>query len=197
MDRWDGVVKTLHWTIAFLICVEVPAGFVMTWTYGPSFKDAHVLDLHVLASQIHHTVGLFVLLGALVWLTRRAMRRRPPWDSRVTTPQRLLATVVHLGLLLLLLVVPWSGWTALSALADSPQFGPTHRWFFGWDGLVPRIWTPLPFNDPTGYRRFGGIHVWSLWIGLGLVSLHVLSALWHHFVVGDRVLRRMWPMGDR
>lgn len=196
MNRWDGVVKTLHWTLVFLILVEVPAGFVMTRTYGPSFKDAKVLDLHILASQIHHTVGLLVLAGALVWLTRRAMRPRPPWDPQLPSVQRAAAMVVHFGLLLLLVVVPWSGWTALSALEDSPAYGPTHIWFFGTDGLVPRIWTPLPFNDPTGYRRFGGLHIWALWAGLALVALHAVSALWHHFVARDRVLRRMWPLGD-
>jgi cytochrome b561 len=97
---------------------------------------------------------------------------------------------------LLLVAIPWSGWTAISALADSPAFGNTHLWFFGFDRLLPRIWAPLPFNDPAGYRLFGQLHVWGLWAGLALVSLHVASAIWHHLLVRDGVLRRMWPLGD-
>lgn len=62
--------------------------------------------------------------------------------------------------------------------------------------MLPRIWEPLPFNDPMGYRLFGRMHVWALWVGLGLVALHVASALWHHAIRRDGVLRRMWPLGD-
>jgi cytochrome b561 len=195
-SRWDSLLKAVHWSIALLILVEVPAGFVMSMTYGPSFKDPTALKLHIFASQFHHTVGFLVLAGALYWVARRLRRGRPAWDAAVPRAQRILAGSVHGLLLALLVLVPWSGWTALSALADSPAFGTTHIWFFGFDRLLPRIWEPLPFNDPSGYARFGKLHVWGLWAGLALLSLHVASALWHHVVVRDGVLRRMWPLGD-
>ena len=194
--RWDSLVKAAHWTIALLILVEVPAGFVMSMTYGPSFKDARALELHIFASQFHHTVGFLVLAGALFWIVRRLRRGRPSWDGAVPRSQRILASSVHGLLLVLLVLIPWSGWTAISALADSPAFGTTHLWFFGFDRLLPMIWEPLPFDDPTGYARFGKLHVWGLWAGLALVTLHVASALWHHVAVRDGVLRRMWPLGD-
>lgn len=194
--RWDGLVKTLHWSIALLMLLVIPAGFVMTWTYGPSFKDANVLEVHLLASQFHHTIGFLILFAALAWVVRGRLRPRPSFDPAVTPWQRALARLVHAALALLLILIPWSGWTALSALADSPAFGPTHIWFFGTDRLLPRIWTPLPFNDPSGYRRFGGLHVWFLWAGLWVLSLHIVSALWHHFIRRDGVLRRMWPLAD-
>ncbi len=195
-SRWDSLLKVAHWSIALLILVEVPAGFVMSMTYGPSFKDATALKLHIIASQFHHTIGFLVLAAALFWLARRWHRGRPAWDAAVPRGQRILAASVHGLLLALLILIPWSGWTALSALADSPAFGTTHIWFFGFDRLLPRIWEPLPFNDPTGYARFGRLHVWGLWAGLALVVLHVASALWHHVFVRDGVLRRMWPLGD-
>ncbi len=162
----------------------------MSATYGPSFRDANVLKLHILASQFHHTLDLLVLAAALFWFARRLRRPRPPFDAAVPRWQRALARVVHGLLALLLVLVPWSGWAAISALADSPQYGPTHLWFFGADRLLPRIWMPLPFDDPLGYRLFGRLHVWGLWLGLALLVLHLASALWHH------VVRRMWPLGD-
>jgi cytochrome b561 len=195
-SRWNSLVKALHWSIALLILIEVPAGFVMSRTYGASFKDANVLQLHVLASQFHHTIGFLVLAGALAWVARRLRRGRPSWDPALPRGQRVLAGSVHALLLALLVAIPWSGWTALSALADSPAFGSTHIWFFGFDRLLPRIWLPLPFDDPSGYAFFGRLHRWGLWAGLGLVGLHVASAFWHHVVVRDGVLRRMWPLGD-
>jgi cytochrome b561 len=196
-ERWDGIIKALHWAVALVILIEVPVGYVMRATYGPSFSNRDVLALHELASQFHHTLGYLVLLAALAWLARRWWRPRPAWQPDTPTAQRLLAGSVHAGLLALLVVVPWSGWTALSALADSAQFGPTRLWLLGFDGVVPRIWPALPFDDASGYRRFASIHRWALWAGLGLLALHVLSALWHHGVRRDTVLRRMWPLADR
>ena len=195
-ERWDSWVKALHWTIALLLLVEIPAGYVMSSTYGPSFSNRDVLRLHELSSQLHHTLGLALLLAALAWLWRRARRPRPGWTAETPPAQRLLGYAVHAALLALLVVVPWSGWTALSALADSAQFGPTRLWLFGVDGVVPRIWEPLPFSDPSGYRRFASIHRWALWAGLALLVLHVAAALWHHFGKRDHVLRRMWPLAD-
>jgi cytochrome b561 len=192
--HWDTWVKALHWSIALAILLEVPAGFVMASTYGPSFRDAGVLGLHQLASQFHHTLGLLVLAAALAWLLRRLRRPRPAGDAAAPPWQRGLTALVHGLLGLLLLLVPLSGWAALSALADSAQFGPTHLWFFGFDRLLPRIWAPLPFGDPMGYRLLGAVHVWALWLGLALLALHVAAALWHHAVRRDGVLRRMWPL---
>ncbi len=178
-----------------MIAAVVPAGFVMTATYGPSFKDPHLLPLHTLASQLHHTLGFLVLAVALVWSYRRARVGRPSWDPGVAAWQRVIATPTHFALLVLLIVVPVSGWAALSALADSPQFGPTHIWFFGADRWLPRIVAPLAFDDPAGYRQYARVHIAALWVGLALICLHAGSALWHHFMRRDGVLRAMWPLG--
>lgn len=196
MDRWDTVTKALHWCIAMTIIITAPIGYVMSTTYGASFKDARALKLHLLASQIHHTLGFLVLATALIWIARRLIRGRPV--APVTPPYAQAgAGIVHVALLLLLVLLPLTGWAAISALADSDQFGKTHLWFFATDHFLPRIWQPLPFNDPTGYARFARWHIWGLWTGLALVSLHLLAAVWHHWVRRDSVLQRMWPSADR
>jgi cytochrome b561 len=192
---WNGVTKTLHWLLALSLLAEVPAGFLMSYTYGPSFKDAQVLKLHVLCSQIHHTAGLLILLAALLWILWRSRTARPALPPLMPAWQKVAAKAVQAGLITLLVALPWSGWTALSALEDSKAYGATHIWFFGSDGLIPRIWKPLPFNDPQGYALFGKLHVGLLRIGLALLMLHVGSALWHQFVTRDEVLARMWPLG--
>jgi cytochrome b561 len=193
---WDSTVKALHWTLVLMIAFEIPAGFVMASTYGPSFKDERVLGVHNLASQIHHTVGYLVLAAALVWMAWRSRHARPSRDVGTSAAERVLAACTHATLAALLVIVPLSGWAALSALADSPAFGVTHRWFFGWDGVLPRIWKPLPFNDPNGYALFARVHITALWVGAGVLALHVLAALWHHAVRKDGVLRRMWPLAS-
>lgn len=194
IPRWPTSIKTVHWLVAFAILVEVPAGFLMSRTFGASFRDAGILEVHLFASKIHHTLGFLLLAAGLGWLIARLRTPRPPPESR-SALERIAAAAVHLALGALLLLIPWSGWTALSALEDSAQYGLTHIWFFGFDRLLPRIWTPLPATDPAGYGRFARLHEWFLIVAGLLLALHVVSALWHHFARRDGVLRRMWPLG--
>ncbi len=193
MDRWDGTSKTLHWCMLMAIVITAPAGYVMSSTYGASFKDARALQLHLLASQIHHTLGILVLAAALVWIARRLIRGRTVAPIEPASA-RAAAGIVHFALFSLLVLLPLTGWAAISALADSAQFGATHLWFFTADHFLPRIWQPLPFDDPSGYARFAQWHIWGLWCGLALVCLHLSAALWHHWRRRDSVLRRMWPL---
>lgn len=193
---WSRTVKTLHWLLALAILFEVPAGLLMSFTYGPSFREPQILKLHILASQIHHTVGFLVLASAVIWITTKLRTQRPPLPNAMATYERALAYAAHGCLLLLLVLIPWSGWTALSALEDSKQYGVTHMWFFGTDRMLPRIWHPLPAIDPQGYGLFAKLHRWFLITGGCIVAVHVASALWHHLARRDSVLRRMWPLGS-
>lgn len=193
--HWPILVKFLHWTIALVLVVEVGVGFVMSQTFAASFSDKTIGELHQTSSQIHHTVGIFIMLGAWVWLFSRPWLGRPPM---IVMPvwQRALSHTVHLLLLLLLIAIPWTGWTALSALADTQEYGATHMWLFGSDWALPRIWTALPPEDPAGYSQFARWHRGLLWLGAGAIALHVLAAGWHHWVRRDQALRRIWPLTE-
>jgi cytochrome b561 len=193
-EAWGTGTKTLHWLLVLMIAVEVPVGFLMTATYAPSLKHADIKPLHDLLSQIHHTNGFAILGLGVLRLVWRANHPTPELPAGLALFQRWLARITQGFLLALLLVVPLSGWAALSVLADSEQFGRTVIWFFGSDAMprLPFI-VPKPFNDPTGYRVFGGMHRNLIYIGAALLGLHVLGALWHHLVRKDTVLLAMWP----
>ena len=52
---------------------------------------------------------------------------------------------------------------------------------------------PKPFGDPMGYRLVGAMHLYLVYIGAGVLTLHVIGALWHHLVRRDGVLLNIWP----
>jgi len=184
-SSWDTVAKTLHWTMAALIIAEIPAGFLMSYTYGLAIKDPAILPLHNLASQIHHTLGFLLLLLAACRLTWRLRTRRPPPIGRF----HLAATrFVQPCLYLLFFLLPLSGWAALSVYGLAPI------WLFGWSGIIPPLLPMLPYNSPYGYGFFAHIHIYALWAGAGLLTLHITTALWHHFIAKDSLLRRIWPL---
>jgi cytochrome b561 len=46
-------------------------------------------------------------------------------------------------------------------------------------------------NDQVG-RIAKEIHVYSVYLFIAFVILHVLASIYHHFFLKDRTLKRMW-----
>ncbi len=77
-----------------------------------------------------------------------------------------------------------SGWAYSAAAGYGPEW-------FGW--------VDLPSIFPVSERLEDVMHEVHEILGkvlLALVAVHVLAALRHQFVLGDRLLRRMWGSGS-
>jgi hypothetical protein len=59
---------------------------------------------------------------------------------------------------------------------------------FGLFRIDPQVRSDRPIFHPTE-----DIHGYLAYALFGLIGLHALAALWHHFVRHDRVLLRMFP----
>ncbi|MGC6329144.1 cytochrome b [Rhizorhabdus sp. FW153] len=193
---WTRTARWLHWSTALAIAVEVPAGFTMAWTYLDGVKGGPLAGLQIRASQVHHTLGMILLFTTLFRLYWRGRHPAPALPSEVSAPGRLLARIVQAALYALLLLIPLSGWAALSALAGGAGFPAPEMWFFGHDGfgpggIIPHLVAPRPWNDPLGYGLFARAHVWMLWAGGGLLALHIGGAMKHHLLDRTPVLLRM------
>ena len=198
VTRWNGVAKALHWTIALAIVAEVPAGFAMAWSY--SAKDAAGHAWHILTSQIHHTIGMILLAGVIVRLGWRFTHQVPALPHGTGRAATWLAHGVQAALYALLLMIPLTGWGALSALAGGATYPAPSMWFFGHDGfgpggMIPHLVPALPYDSTAllNYGFFAFSHVYLLMAGAVFLVLHVAGALRHHFVLKDNVLRRMLP----
>jgi cytochrome b561 len=183
--------------MAFAVLVEVPAGFAMAWTYGS--KAAEAQELHLRASQTHHTLGMLVLLAVLFRIAWRRKHGAPELPAGTATLQRLAARGTQVLLYCLLLLLPLSGWAALSALGAGGGYPAPEMWFFthngfGPEGMIPHLVEPHPWNAKVmlSYGLFARAHVYMLMLGGVLLVLHGLGALHHHFIRRDTVLRRMW-----
>jgi cytochrome b561 len=185
--EWGWLSKSFHWIIAIGMIVIVPVAYVMTATFAGKYPEARWETVHNWFSRSHQSIGLvilFLVIARLIWRWRNPV---PEMPSELSPWQKALAKLNHVLLYAVLIIMPLSGWGSLSAYGKSP------RYFLWWDNFPPLV--PMVPNDaPLGFGFFQGIHHNVYYFGLGVFALHVIAALWHHFVKKDSVLRRMWPL---
>jgi cytochrome b561 len=199
-QTWTRTARLLHWGVALAIAGEVPAGLIMSWTYAA--KDPSGKHNHILASQVHHTIGLLLIAVVLFRLLWRWRHSAPPLPAATPQWQTRLARLTQALLYGLLLLIPISGWAALSSMAAGAGYPAPSIWFFGHDGfgpggMIPHIVKPAAWNAPIlfNFGFFARIHVWALIVGGALLVLHIAAAFYHHFIRRDGVLARM--VGDK
>ena len=172
-QRWGAVAQLLHWLIVVLIITQ----FTLATLFDDLPPGARKLGL--LAR--HKSVGITILMLAIVRLAWRSTNPTPPLPDTLRPWERVVARFTHVLLYALLFAVPLAGWTMSSAR------GFPVSWFgiFTLPDLVPKNKTLYEVLLTTH-----GILAWTL----GVVAIiHLLAALKHHFVHKDDVLRRMLP----
>ena len=172
--NYDNVAVALHWTTALLVVVQF--ALAETWDYFAKPTQHTMQSLHV---------SLGVLLTAVI-LARVAWRLIPghqisPLDAGWA---RIASKGVHYVLCLLLAAQVVTGFLFRWAQGHPVSF-------FGLFAI------PSPFDafDKATRREFREIHEWIGWTIIVLAFAHALAALYHHYVLKDRVLMRMLP-GD-
>ena len=168
--RYDAATRLLHWLQAALILGLVALGW---WMTGLSYYDRWYHD----ALFWHRALGLLVPVLMVCQLGRRWLRVSPP--SSVTGWERQASHAVHRLFLLLMLLVPVSGYLiSISAGASIPLPGGME---------VPA----LVAVDEDIREAAVSAHYYLAYGIAALAALHAAAALKHHFISRDEVLRRM------
>lgn len=171
------VAQALHW----LVVGGITAQFVWAWRID---QTDSIRAEFALVNQ-HKSIGMTVLALVVLRLAWRAFNRPPPFPSSMSAREKFTATSAHWLLYALILLMPLSGWMYTSAAGFGAEFF----------GLVDI--PGLVGQSERLEKVFGQMHEW-LAIGiLVLVSIHVLAALRHQFVLKDGLLRRMLPLWKR
>ena len=169
---WGYVAKTLHWGMFGLFAVVMVVGYYMT--------DLPLGMAKLKIYALHKSIGVLLLLLVSMRVVWRILDRRPEVDH-MPTWQRYASVLVVVVLYALMFGLPLTGWLYNSA-AGFPL-----RWF----NLVnlPALMPPNPVFK-TSIKEW---HESGAAIFLGVVVVHVLGRLKHHFVDRDRTLIRMLP----
>jgi len=162
----------LHWIVAILL----PAALVLAWVLprrsAPGYEA--LLDLH-------KSIGILVLALVVPRLRWRFGHPVAPASS-LTRLQARLSVLTHWALYAMMFLIPSTGYLFASAEGQ-------HLDFFG----VFTAASPLP-TDRAVSRPLEFLHKTGQYAIYAFVGLHVLAALYHHFVKRDGVLQRMLPL---
>ena len=180
-SHYTLVAIILHWVMAFGVLALAGIGLAMTHV---NFDPLTVFKLY----QLHKSIGITILLAAIVRLIWRFTHRPPALPAAMSRLTRKAAESSHILLYLLLIGLPLTGWALVSV---SVLQIPTVLY-----ATVP--WPHIPVLSTLENKKpvedlFKLIHAYGAWALLALVAGHAAAALHHHFIAKDDVLRRILP----
>jgi cytochrome b561 len=170
--KYGPAAMTLHWVVAFLLAAALVLAWVLPRKSTPGY-DA-ILELH-------KSLGILVLVLVVPRLLWRLGNPVAPAAS-LTPLETRLSELTHWALYAIMLLIPLTGYLFSSALGQGLDFFDLFK-----------AGSPLP-TDPSVSGPMEFLHKTGQYAIYGFVGLHVLAALYHHFVKRDGVLQRMLPL---
>jgi cytochrome b561 len=171
--EYDAVARTLHWLTVLLVTLQ----FVIGWAMPDIHKDTQPVGLIAWHLGVGSTL-IAVMAIRVIWRSTHW-----PTPDELSPLLSVVSRITDLLLYAALVLVPLLGWINASS----------RGWTVRLLGVVPYP----ALGDPGSAfgRQMGDVHGVLAWVLLALISLHVVAALFHRFVLRDHVLQRMLPGG--
>jgi len=171
---YGRVAKALHWLVACLLGVQ----YVIGWTMPD--VERHTPPTGLIG--VHVALGTLIVLAVAARILWRLFNRPAASDALPATPlwSRRLASLVHGALYVLMVIVPLLGWAHANA----------HGWVVG---ITDQLSLPALLGEGSalGYE-LGDLHGALAMMLFCLIGLHVAAGVYHHIVLRDGTLRKMW-----
>jgi cytochrome b561 len=171
VSRYHPSLVILHWVMAALLLLALGMG-TFSLTAIPNASPEKLFAL-----RGHMVVGMLILVLMLARLVVRLSTARPPAASTGHRVLDRLAVLAHYAFYVLVFLMAGSGF-AVALQAGLPGI------VFGGSGA------PLPESFTIFRPRIA--HGVIARLLMALIVLHVVAALYHHFVRRDSLLSRMW-----
>jgi cytochrome b561 len=168
---YGPTAKLFHWTIFLLLAAQYAVGSIMPHI-GRKTPDEGWVNIHLSLGALI----LAVIVARFIW----RLFHHVPLPDNMPGWEIALSRITHLTLYALVLVMTLLGWAAANSR--------------GWTVYIAGL-IPIPEIAPKGSawgHEAGDIHNILVYVLLGFIGLHVAGALYHYFILRDRVLQRMW-----
>jgi cytochrome b561 len=172
-ERHPALIRALHWGTVLII-----AGAVAAILYRETTEER---ALRQVLLELHRQLGLLVLLGLVVRVVARSILGLTNHAPYLTARERVATTLAHGLMYAVIACVTLIGWALCNAHAIRLRLL----------GILPL--PHLVRADSDLADSLSDYHVWAAWTLLAVVVLHVMAALWHHYIRRDGVLTAMLP----
>ena len=140
-DHYPATSKLLHWLVAACVLMTAPVAIAMTRIGEGATRDA--------LYNFHKSLGVLILVLMILRLLNRLAAGALAPEAEIAPWQKVVSSIVHTSLYVLLLAMPVVGYIANSAYgAPTPFFGlfelpavrtkslqrGCSRYTVGWDG---------------------------------------------------------------
>lgn len=170
-NRYGTLSIGLHW-LMFLLMVAVYATIELREFYPKGSDPREALKTW------HFMLGLSVLALLILRIYARITSPTPKITPEPSQLMHLAAKLGHLALYVFMIGMPLLGWALLSAAGKPIPF-------FGLD--LP----PLVAQNKELAGTLKEIHETVGVLGYYLIGIHVIAALYHHYIRKDDTLTRM------
>ena len=175
-EKYGMITKILHASIGSIIIYLLYLGYTMLEMENSPEKWQEYAT--------HKSFGMVVLFLVSLFYIWKIFNSKVDESPAVNYLAKILSKVVKFSLLTIMLLYPLTGYIMSSA---------------GGHEIVMFDKVSIPLLIEKGSTLFGynigdiahAIHGYLFYITLGLLSLHILGALYHHFILKDDVLKRM------
>jgi cytochrome b561 len=172
VENYSLTSKLLHWSTALMMLFLFILGVYMI---DLGYYDKN----YTLSYSVHKAVGLIALVLAICQVLWALTHKSPVLISSIKYWEKIAAYVMHKLLFLLIILIPASGYAIAVAAGQGVE-------------LFGLITVPAIFPEMLEMEDVASdAHFYLTYAGAGLVTLHVLAALKHHFFDRDKTLKRM------
>ena len=163
------LAKLFHWVTLIVLIIQVPFGFYLV---GMEFSDRRI-DLE----NIHILIGISIFYFVLIRLIWKMINPRPKKWKEFFSGQNLIASFNHFLLYLSIFAISISGVLKKLYMGEKLNF----------------LLFQYAFKE-TDFQladSFYVIHIYANYLLLGLISLHILAVITHHFIFKEKILKKM------
>lgn len=184
-EEYGRIAKWLHWGTALLFLLAYCAVYYRHW-----FTEKQTPE-NMIALQLHLSAGISIGVIVILRIILRNMNVQPALEPGPRW-QHWLAHGAHYALYAVMILMPLTGYigtgvaTEYFYLFQIPKFEDT--WLFetavsGYLGMSFK-----EFEKPIDFFHKEIMGAWLVWI---LIAGHAAAALYHHYMLRDRTLKKM------
>ncbi|WP_435167287.1 cytochrome b [Candidatus Pelagibacter bacterium nBUS_28] len=168
LTEYGLISKSLHWLSAILLIGQIPLGFYLVdLDFGPERLNIE---------NIHVTVGLSLFYLVILRLLYKIFNPTPKLEPSIFKGQKFLAKLNHILLYVTILSITISG---------------IFKKLFNGE-TISIIFKKIKIQDNFELGElFYDVHVFSNYLMIALIIIHLMAVITHKLFFGDNLLKRI------